>query len=425
MSLEEDYEWSGRSRSRSGQSRSRSRSSFRSRSRSSSRGSRSSSAHPGSDDHLGQMLGDTTLCATHGNDLDVGSCKTCRVMAKVINPSLLKTRSNRPEMLGGIRRARAAAPGDAASGCVALPRGSAEDGTVEEELEPVSAQSSTMADRFGDRSDKVPPSLTLDPDTLAVAVKVFGAGLFEGKGHFEDIVKKHWFLAKEVNDMLEANLQLEPMFAKLEREKKFPYLFSFHSHLMKCVKHLRISQRPVFLAFKEQDLLRTKLRNHGAVLGMVYPPNPELKTFMGPKAVSDELSYHSAMPFPLPLLTDPLDGTSDVSSADAAKIKENHKNNVKAMEDFRDRVTNELLSLYNDSSDSVLKTECLLSNYFDMFGHVDASFLDIIRKKMVQMLKPELRPVLTGEDRRSRQDYKDYKGLFGGLSSGLFFMAFS
>ena len=132
------------------------------------------------------------FCDTHRLDLQVTDCVKCRLVSRSVGRSVL------PELIKLMK-----AKDDTDTG---VP---------------------SAAERYADRLDAKPPTLSFSEVDLSLAVSVFGKGKMVPPALFEDLTKEYLFLPQGQNEVLTKAVQLEKMFLKFKRDKNYANIFLY------------------------------------------------------------------------------------------------------------------------------------------------------------------------------------------------------
>ena len=220
-----------------------------------------------------------------------------------------------------------------------------------------------VASWFGDGKPEKKPTLILPKAAIDYATAVYSAGPFQPRSKFDEVVRDHLYLSPQQNELLTKNLELEKMFRKYEKHPKFKYMMEMKTLLTKIARNGRIAHRPLFMAVVKLNDVIQATSNFGLkpYINLTYPDDAPYKALLGPREVQDHLSYVSADPFPLPDLTNVLDGTQEVSESDRQIIMNNVSVNMKVLAGFREKVKKAYMDLYDTSSDGYLHLKNLLN----------------------------------------------------------------
>ena len=265
-------------------------------------------------------------------------------------------------------------------------------------LAPLSV--SSVVSRYAGRSDEKTPTMLFSDATLDLAFNTFTQGRFRGKTHFRDLVDKYLTLPPKQHERLVQDLQLEPLFRKLENEKRFKYIFDIRRRMGDCQKNLRLSQRPIFQVISLVDSCLASFREFGAAAGMKFKTEATVRlNSKVPKPLKDSLAFEidSASLLPLPELPSMLHGVAALSTEDADVLVQNEQKVLNVVSGYRDHVVSLVQNLFETFSQKLNDMDDFLAFYCDLYGHVDACFRDLIRDKLANCFKSELRPELLGK----------------------------
>ena len=146
------------------------------------------------------------------------------------------------------------------------------------------------AERFAARLDEKPPTLTFSDGDMSLAGSLFGRGKIAPPSLFDELTKEYLFLPQSQNVILTKSVLLEKMFPKLKKDKNFSYIFRYVEQMAEVAKHLRISERPVFLAMGGLTRFMNAVRLSGKDLGFLYPEKGLLIQLLGPWKIRDQLT---------------------------------------------------------------------------------------------------------------------------------------
>ena len=128
------------------------------------------------------------------------------------------------------------------------------------------------------------------------------------------------------------------------------------------------------------------MRDQGLDVGIVYPAEAPFKSLFGPSQVQDHLAYDSASRlFPLPEFHDVLDGLKSLTDEDRKQLLSNLDINDKIMEGYRANCQKSHMDLSDRCAEAYLELKNLLTFFFLMYSHNDASMLADARQKLVPM----------------------------------------
>ena len=140
---------------------------------------------------------------------------------------------------------------------------------------------------------------------------------------------------------------------------------------------VRVIQRPLLPMVDELDKFMILLRSTGQAVGMEYPPEAPVKVDPAcPRDFKDHLEYTSYKEMsPLPEMTPVLSGVSSaLSEEDRNVILKNAQLNDVAMRDYRDRVVEHYLNLFQMAGSTAQRIDNQMNFYCDLYGHVDREF---------------------------------------------------
>ena len=72
--------------------------------------------------------------------------------------------------------------------------------------------------------------------------------------------------------------------------------------------------------------------------------------------------------------------------------------------------------MFDVMASSIVNVDAMMRLYFDMYGHVDAEFRELIRNRLAMLFKPHLQAGVQGKDltRAEREEAEGGVGFFGG-----------
>ena len=93
-----------------------------------------------------------------------------------------------------------------------------------------------------------------------------------------------------------------------------------------------------------------------------------------------------------------LHGVAALTREDAEVLSKNEGKIIDAVTGYRDQVVTLIQNMFETFSQKLNDMNDFLAFYCDLYGHVDASFRDLIRDKLANCFKSELRPELLGRN---------------------------
>ena len=212
-------------------------------------------------------------------------------------------------------------------------------------------------------------------------------------------------------------MQVEPLFKKLENEKRFKYIFDIRRRLGDCHKSYRLCQRPIFQVISLVDSTLSSAREFGVDAGIKFQAElPSRVNSKVPKPLLNTLAIEdSSNMFPLPELPPILGGIQSVPKIVEDVVKQNEDVWLGRVRSYRDMVVSQVLDWFDKMSTKLNDIDDYLAFNCDLFGHVDACTLDLIREKMVNCFKSEYRAELLGRNLRAEEKQGIMReGLLGG-----------
>ena len=105
----------------------------------------------------------------------------------------------------------------------------------------------SVLSRYSGRSDDKVHSMEFSDATLELAVRTLTQGKYKGgKKHFSEMVDKYISVPAKQHERLTQDLQVGPLFKKLENERRFRYIFDIRRRLGECHKGYWLCQRSIF-----------------------------------------------------------------------------------------------------------------------------------------------------------------------------------
>ena len=276
----------------------------------------------------------------------------------------------------------------------------------------------SVASRYSGRSDEKPPSMVLTDSTLELALNTFTQGRFRGKNHFRDLVNKYLSLPPMQHEKLVQDLQLEPLFKKIETEKRFKYLFALKRDMGDNHKNLRLCQRPLLQIISIVDSSLSFARESGIAAGLQFKDEALLRiNHKVPKPLTNNLALDqpNSSLFPLPEMPSMLEGLAHISGEDANILKANEKQLFNTVLAYREHVGSLYMHLFNVLTQNLGDIEDYLAFYCDLYSHVDAGIRDFVREKLAKCFKSEYRGDVLGRNlSRDQKTGLTETGLLGG-----------
>ena len=290
------------------------------------------------------------FCEVHGTSLAASACIPCRLVSRMVKPTVLAQLVKLVAEKGG----------------------------------ETAAEIPSAVDRFAVRLDSKPATLTLTESDMALAESFLGRGKMVPASLFEDLVKEYLFLPQEQNERLTRSMLLEKMLYRYKKDKQYGHIFQYVEELAKVGKHLRIAERPVILSLGELTRLMTDIRQHGKDLGFLYPAEGPCCQLLGPRKFEDKLHYTQVpiKPLPFPSINTLLDGTTEVSTDDRNTILTNMLKAESTMKESMRSVSNKFGSFMDTVVGGVNRLDSFLGFHMDFLLIVTVSSLGLCRIRL-------------------------------------------
>ena len=265
------------------------------------------------------------------------------------------------------------------------------------------------------RCDEVKPTLSLSDNVFRLAKNIFTKGAFRDKKAFPEITKNFLTLPQSQHRELTADIRAEDIFQRYRKEKRFSSIFKFQGEMQLCLQTLRIAQRPMFSMIEDTNSQLISLRKFGEEVGLTYKENAPLRTgdFVPRdiRKIPNNLSIAtSAGLYPTP---DPAKLFSmDLNSP------EGHTAIKKLISDYRNDCGVRFIQLHDQFAEFLNKQDDRQIFWADLYGHADAGLRELIRERLANLFKSDLRTEIlsaSSSKKREEEDKEDPKGLFGGV----------
>ena len=134
------------------------------------------------------------------------------------------------------------------------------DQSVVRKLTSNNSAGSGILARYKGRCDSAAPTLALSNDTIQLALGIFTKGVFKDSRMWAEVVRNFLSLPSDQHELLNKDIGFEDVLNKFRKDKRFQNIFRYGNALAKCLKHLRISQRPLFALMERvnDDMERVK-----------------------------------------------------------------------------------------------------------------------------------------------------------------------
>ena len=134
-----------------------------------------------------------------------------------------------------------------------------------------SSSRSTLVSRYNGRCDAADPTLVLSDDTIQNALNIFTKGVFKDQRQWTQVIKDYLCLPADQHELLNIDIQNEEILNKFKKEPRFQNLFKYGSEIAKGLKHLRLSQRPLFKLMEIVNNDMIALRELAEHIGLMFP----------------------------------------------------------------------------------------------------------------------------------------------------------
>lgn len=250
------------------------------------------------------------------------------------------------------------------------------------------SNTSDLKSRFGKRCDEIVPTMSLDTDTMAAVEQMFQQGQFSSKGIWNDVVKKHLTLPMTQHKSLTDDLKNEDVFNKLRHEPSFKHVFKYQGEIRDCLRSYRLAARPIFSLVQILNNQLSVVRKFGVKIGLKFPDSPPGRSGVNvPReagATPNNLSFSSAEDvIPTPDLSELFESLN--------LGREEKLGIISAMEDYRVDVGKQIVDFYESVSEALNNMDDLLIFHFHLYGHCDASMKDLLRSKILSLLKDDVK----------------------------------
>ena len=250
------------------------------------------------------------------------------------------------------------------------------------------ANTSDLKSRFGKRCDEVVPTMNLDPDTMATVEQMLSQGQFHSKSIWNEIVKKHLTLPLTQHKSLTDDLKNEDVFNNLRHDPNFKNVFKYQGEIRECMKSYRLASRPIFSLVQIVNNQLCAVRKFGVKIGLKFPDSPPGRSGVNVPRDNGEtpnmLSFSSAEDvIPTPDLSELFDSLN-LDQDDQLRI-------TSAMEDYRVDVGKQIVDFFESVSEALNNIDDLLIFHFQLYGHCDASMKEVLRNKILSLLKDDVK----------------------------------
>ena len=298
-------------------------------------------------------LNSISICSTHKPGKMIRTCQSCSVAFKIIS----------------------------------------DDRIIAKLFNELPASASDLKAKYRGRCDEIVPTMSLSDDVLDIVIDILNKGQFQGgRSTLADITKKYLVLPHHQHKKLSDDLENEEVFNKFKKDSRFRNIFRFQGEIRDCLKSFRLAERPVFSIM---DMLNTELndtRKFGESIGLVYPQNPPARCGVNvprdssSRITANSLSFDSkskAEIFPIP----------DPENLFQFLQLDNRKEDavLDYLENYRSSIQDKVMDFYKSVADTLNNLEDLLVFHFDLWSHCDASMKDLLRSKILSLLKDDVK----------------------------------
>ena len=271
------------------------------------------------------------------------------------------------------------------------------------------ASSSSYMSRYNRRCDTVDPTLVLSPDTIQNALNIFTKGVFKDQRQWTQVIKEFLCLPAEQHDLLNLDIQNEDLLNKFKKEQRFQSLFKYGSEIAKGLKHLRLSQRPLFsLMERVNDDMQT-IRDVAEQVGISFPDAENAPPCSGVhvprngRDIRDSLQYAGYQGiFPVPDLSM---FTEELSMGSAQAL-------ILVFESYRANMMKIFMRVYDLYRSNLNATNDFLIFHFDMHSHVDSEFRELIRERFASLFVKDIKSEVIARSSSRKMKSEKAQGLF-------------
>ena len=271
------------------------------------------------------------------------------------------------------------------------------------------ASSSSYVSRYNGRCDTVDPTLVLSPDTIQNALNIFTKGVFKDQRQWTQVIKEFLCLPAEQHDLLNLDIQNEDLLNKFKKEQRFQSLFKYGSEIAKGLKHLCLSQRPLFsLMERVNDDMQT-IRDVAEQVGISFPDAENAPPCSGVHVprnghdIRDSLQYAGYQGiFPVPDLSM---FTEELSMGSAQAL-------ILVFESYRANMMKMFMRVYDLYRSNLNATDDFLIFHFDMYSHVDSEFRELIRERFASLFVKDIKSEVIARSSSRKMKSEKAQGLF-------------
>ena len=198
-----------------------------------------------------------------------------------------------------------------------------------------SSSRSTLVSRYNGRCDAADPTLVLSADTIQNALNIFTKGVFKDQRQWAQVIKDYLCLPTDQHELLNIDIQHEEILNRFKKEGRFQNLFKYGSEIAKGLKHLRLSQRPLFKLMEIVNDDMIALRELAVLIGMMFPdvenapPRTGVNVPRNGRKIVDSLQNAGFQGiFPVPDLSEFMDELSMQSIRSLTQLFASYRDNV-------------------------------------------------------------------------------------------------
>ena len=206
-------------------------------------------------------------------------------------------------------------------------------------------------------------------------------------------------MPRRTHKLLTGNLALEPLLRSIQRRGTARPVFSYANEVIRVNREWRITESPVFMLMEELDSASRELKVLGRHLGFSYPSCPPEDTTFGHRKRINYLAYDGKPAFPLPELVQVTNGCKDLTEHDRDQIQKNVQTNMQSFDHYRDRMSDNVVKLYDLSSKNFNSFDDKLTFHLELYGHCDAGMRELVKARLLSLFSPAVRDALREHDR--------------------------
>ena len=272
------------------------------------------------------------------------------------------------------------------------------------------AGKSGVVSRYSGRCDDTQVTLHLDQTTIQIAHDIFTKGTFKDRKAWLEIIKNYLTLPAAQHDMLCQDIRAEDVLNKFRRDKRWKSLFRYNQELLDSLKSLRIAQRPLMKLIETTNDSIEEIKKIAGEAGIILSDNPPDREGnnvpRGGRKVTDQFHVASyAEMFARPDIGDLC--SKGNFSQDQAKLI------VDYIESYRETTAKKFMKLYEASAGFINEVDDQMIFYSDVYSHCDATLRDLIRNRVANIFKLDVRTDVLAQTSHKKLNEKP-SGLLGG-----------